>query len=96
MPRKVFSAFLHLDERAGLPDAVGERRTSIAARLHAFFEYCAGLKNAVVTERTEEVVKEDLCLALLVALDMRADPLDELGKLLTAKFFHPEPQMTKG
>jgi len=76
---EVFSPLLHLDEHARLPHEVSECGAATAPGPDALFERCPGIKDAAVAESLKEPVEEDLRLPLLVAVDIRAPPLDEDG-----------------
>lgn len=86
MAIEVFAALFHFDQDVGLPDAVGE--AGAAAVFAGFFDAelgrAAGLEQAVVPERLEEAVEEDLGLAFFVPLDVLAAPLGEALKSVAA------------
>ena len=65
--RQVAAGLLHLDEHPRLPLQVGVRGPAVVAPLDALLQRGAGLPDALVTERLEQVLQEDGGLALLVA-----------------------------
>jgi hypothetical protein len=74
------AGLLHLDQHPRLPDTIGERRPPApCAATHAGFQYRAGLPQPGVTERLEQVLQEDLSLALLVAGQVLPAVADEVA-----------------
>ena len=69
MELKLFPALLHFEQQPSRPDKVGEASPlATILFLQPVFQNRAGFLIALVPERDEEAVTEDLRLALLVAL----------------------------
>src|SRR5208337_3842563 len=88
VPGQVFPAFLHLNENDRLPDQISERGPLPVALLDPLFQRRAGLFQPGMPESLEEPVQEDLGLPLLIPLDVRPNPRDEIRKPLRSLGFH--------
>ncbi len=81
-------AFLHLDENDRLPDQISERSPLPIALLDPLLQRRPGLFQPGLPESLAETVQEHLGLPLLIPLDVRPDPSDEIRKPLRSLGFH--------
>jgi hypothetical protein len=75
---ELLAALLHLHQHARFPDKVRKRRSASAPRLDALLKDRARLEHALMPKCLEEPIQENLCLSLLIAVDVRRPPRDEL------------------
>jgi hypothetical protein len=83
---QVGASLFHLNENVGLPDTIGEGRTStVLFRLtDAEFRFATSFEQARVPERLEEPIEEQLGFAFLVTFDVLSVPIDEISEALCA------------
>jgi hypothetical protein len=83
---QVRAAPFHLDQYDRFPDQIGEGDAALVGLGHAHFEGGPGGSEAIgPAEGLEQMIQEDLRLALFVAGEVLLAPADELGEFLGAR-----------
>ncbi len=96
MAGQIFPSLFHLDKNDGLPDQIRKRDTLPIRLLDPLFQRRASLFQPGMPESLEEPVQEDLGLPLLVPLDVRPNPRDEIRKPpRSVSIFVPSPLLLK-